>query len=236
MLFPCAAWGITEQGTACPLNPSPGASPLDPFCVAEGFFSKHLSACGLRETERVPTGAMKMKKKAGQESELSCRFFLIFPGCTASGWRCSTAQPVGGSAAASSQSYHLYQRRGFCVWQCRSRLAKIQSSSANVCLRDALFHREMVWMIHIAISGIGCRVNDPAGGGGGKAPPRSPHATPGNCLFDTNCHFRRKGPGMISLVRRKGSGHCPGHLPPSNLFQGLRYTSMALAGHISWQQ
>ena len=48
---------------------------------------------------------MKMKKKAGQESELSCRFFLIFPGCKSIRMAVFyTAQPVGGGAAAISQN------------------------------------------------------------------------------------------------------------------------------------
>ena len=116
--------------------------------------------------ETEPTGAMKTKKKPGEKARFLLRpFSIVFPGCKSIRSAVfHTAQPV--------------------VRQCRSQLAKIQSSSANACLRYALFHWEMVWMIHIAISGIGCRVDDPAGVWG-----ETPHRLPTIQIYNITIYF-----------------------------------------------
>ncbi len=66
----------------------------------------------LWETDRAPTGAMKTKKRAAERMH-SLTAFFVFPGCTASGWRCSTAQPVGGCATPNSQSFIRSFAKGF---------------------------------------------------------------------------------------------------------------------------
>ena len=50
-------------------------------------------------------------------SELSCRFFLVFPGCFASGGRRSATDPCAdASGASNSQSYNLILPKGLCVF------------------------------------------------------------------------------------------------------------------------
>ena len=102
-----------QGGLRGPHTPTaPGVSPLDPFCDAEVCFSRRLSACKFWGTERKPTGAMKIRKKPGEQSPPA--FFRIFPGCFASGWRRSAAGPwAGASGASNSQSYNLLCQRVF---------------------------------------------------------------------------------------------------------------------------
>ena len=144
----------TEQGAPRPPYPHGRAIGPAPVLRKRIFLSPSVFRMLLREPKREPTGAMKMWKKAGQESALSCRFFLIFPGCKASGRRCTTAQPVGGCATPNSQSFN----RSFTL----------------MCVRVALFHRKAVCIKQIANSGSGSRGDAPCGGGGGKAPPALP--------------------------------------------------------------
>ena len=109
--------GETKQGPMRP--PYPGSRAISPAPFLR--WKKHIVHTSFRMklkiTEREPTGAMKMKKKAGQESLLSCRFFLIFPGCKASGRRCFTPPSpwAGACGASSSQRNNLPLQRGFCV-------------------------------------------------------------------------------------------------------------------------
>ena len=50
--------------------------------------------CG--ETKDSTTGTMKTKKRREKKRTFSSGVYFVFPGCFASGWRCSTAQPVCG--------------------------------------------------------------------------------------------------------------------------------------------
>ena len=180
--------GETKQGPMRP--PYPGSRAISPAPFLR--WKKHIVHTSFRMklqvTEREPTGAMKMKKKAGQESLLSCRFFLIFPGCKSIRRLVfHTAQPVarrqcrsqfaksqcsfckGVSAwpavrAANSQSYNRPFANGFLRGSSAgSQLAKTQSSSVKACVRVALQHRNIACKIHIAISGTGSRGNAPCG-------------------------------------------------------------------------
>ena len=81
-----------SRGLLAPCTPRQGHWPWTHFAtynrIEQGCFRMRVA-----ETKNSTTGEMKTKKKAGQESELSCRFFLVFPGCSASGWRHSAAGP-----------------------------------------------------------------------------------------------------------------------------------------------
>ncbi|MBQ6951732.1 MAG: hypothetical protein IJN44_09615, partial [Clostridia bacterium] len=82
--------GLPEQGAPLPCTPRQGYHP----CTRSAMNNMIEQGCfrmKVEETKNSTTGVMKTKKKAGQESELSCRFFLVFPGCSASGWRHSAA-------------------------------------------------------------------------------------------------------------------------------------------------
>ena len=176
---------MTRQGLAQPLYPSGRAIGPAPILRLRKLIEQTSFRMKLWETEREPTGAMKTKKKPEEKACFLSRLIsFVFPGCTASGWRCSTAQPVGGCAtpnsqsfirsfakgflrvavrASNSQKFNLSLQRGFCVRQCHTQFEKFQPSSAKACVRDAPFHRQIVRLIQIDISGTGCRVNDPAG-------------------------------------------------------------------------
>ena len=71
-----------------------------------------------RTSERAlnsSTGVMKIMKKTDTESKLSCRLFLIFPGCMASGRRCSTASPWTCGSAQPFLSGTCLIRDHFCM-------------------------------------------------------------------------------------------------------------------------
>ena len=143
-----------EQGAMRPPYPRTRGIAPGPNLRWRRYYQQMFFRMLIGETEREPTGAMKTKKRAVERMHSLTASFLSFSP--------DAQHPVGGVSHRPARGR-----------LCRSQLAKIQSSSANVCLRDALFHREMVWMIHIDISGIGCRVNDPAGGWG-ETPQVSP--------------------------------------------------------------
>ncbi len=58
-----------------------------------------------------------VEKSRSGKCELSCRFFLIFPGCRPPARRCFTPPSpwAGASGASSSQRNNLPLQRGFCV-------------------------------------------------------------------------------------------------------------------------
>ena len=68
-----------------------------------------------KEPKRKPTGAMKTKKKPGEKARFLLRpFSIVFPGCKSIRTAVlHTAQPVGGSAAAISQSNNCDFSKGF---------------------------------------------------------------------------------------------------------------------------
>ena len=156
-----------DGGLCSPQTPgSRGIPPAPILRRGKRFLPNFFSHVGWETKENAhatgrPTGAMKMKKKAGQESLLSCRFFLIFPGCKASGRRCFTPpSPWPAVRAANSQSCNRPFANGFL------RGAGAAANSQNFCcfltnssLRVALQHRHIACKIHIAISGIGSRGN-----------------------------------------------------------------------------
>ena len=198
-----------DGGLCSPQTPGSRGIPPAPFLRrGKRFLPNFFSHVGWETKENAhttgrPTGAMKTKKKPGEKARFLLRpFSIVFPGCKSIRPAVfHTAQPVACSAASQFAKRQSSFRKRFSAWRkCRSQLAKTQSSFAKACVRVALQHRHIACKIHIAISGTGSRGDAPCGGGGGKAPPWSPQASPGNCLFDTNCHVRRKGTGRISLA------------------------------------
>ena len=172
----CCLRNGRSRGLLAPCTPTAGRSALHPFCDGGETHNPrflphdHWGTMESAHTTGRPTGAMKMKKKAGQESSLSCRFFLIFPGCKSIRPAVfHTAQPVARSAGIQ--------------------FAKTHSFSAKVCVHVTLFHREIVCVKQIAISGNGCRVNDPAGVWG-KPPHFSLHSNVTWILPLVVCTFR----------------------------------------------
>ena len=178
-------------GSSPPVPPRQGHPPCTLPALQKTYLSNFFPHVDW-ESEREPTGVMKMQKKAGQESELSCRFFLIFPGCFCIRLAVFyTAQPVARSAGTQFAKMQSSFAKGFL--RGGSAAANSQSfnrSFAKICVCDAPFHRETVCVKQIANSGFGSRGDAPCGGGGGKAPPWSPHAPPGNCMKDTVCCIR----------------------------------------------
>ncbi len=142
---------------------------------------------------------MKTKKKPVEKACFLSRLIsLVFPGCTASGWRCSTAQPVGGCATPNSQSFIRSFAKGFLRGASgASSSQSFNRSFAKICVRDAPFHRETVCVKQIAISGNGSRALPWCPWGGAGVKPRMapfsackaqirPPARPG-CAPGTDC-------------------------------------------------
>ena len=145
-----------------PPNPrQQGDSPCTHPAKRKMVPSKLLSACWLGNEgkcayDRKAHGRNENKEKAGRESSLSPpAFFYCFPRMQ--------KHPVGGVSHRPARGR-----------QCRSQLAKTQSSSVKACVRVALQHRHIACKIHIAISGTGSRGNAPCGVGRGNAPPSFP--------------------------------------------------------------
>ena len=153
---------VDDQAGDCssPVPLRQGDSPCTLSAMTETAYTICFPHVGWETKENAhttgrPTGAMKMKKKAGQESILSCRFFLIFPGCKSIRTAVfHTAQPVGGSAAANSQSHNVPFAKGF--------------------LRVAVAHpiRKNTFVL-------------------GKSMCACYFVSPGNCLCETDCYFRK---------------------------------------------
>ena len=101
---------------------------------------KLLSACRLGNGKKDHGRNENVEKsRSGQYTFLS--FFSHFPGCKASGWRCSTAQPVARSAGTQFASLQSFICKSMSAWcQCRSQLAKLPSLSAKGFLRVAVAH------------------------------------------------------------------------------------------------
>ena len=79
--------------------------------------------------------------------------------------------------ASNSQSHNVPFAKGFLRGRlCHTQFAKTHSFSAKVCVRVTLFHRDIVRVLNIAISGTGSRGNAPCGVWG-KAPHGSPRFT-----------------------------------------------------------
>ena len=122
----------------------------------------------LEETEREPTGAMKTKKRAAERMHSLTASFCRFPRMhSIRSAVFHTAQPVGGSAAASSQRNNLPLQRGFCV-----------APVAHPICKETIFLCKRMCACYFA--------------------------APGNCLFDMNCSFRKKGQGAMPLVGCRG--------------------------------
>ncbi len=169
---PLAAWGTTGQGAPRPLYPHARGIAPGPFLRCRRLLFQTSFRMFLGETKREPTGAMKTKKRADERIySLTASFLPFSPDAQASGWRCSTAQPVGRVAVPLPiRNAIIVACNRVSAWrQCRSQFAKKRSSSAKECVRVTRFHRESVCLMQIAISGNGSRGNAP-GGVWGNAP------------------------------------------------------------------
>ena len=166
---PLAAWGTTGQGAPRPLA---GTSSLHPTREVDERTKKQCPRGAWGTKGCVPTGAMKTKKRAAERiHSLTASFLPFSPDAQASGWRCTTAQPVGRVAVPLPirNAIIVACNRVSACGQCRNQLANTQSSSAKECVRVTHFHRESVCLMQIAISGNGSRGNAP-GGVWGNAP------------------------------------------------------------------
>ena len=154
---------------------------------------------------------MKTKKKAGQESSLSCRFFLVFPGCTASGWRCFTPpSPWPAVRASNSQKCNLPLQRGFCVAavpqparQATTFISEGVSACGSAGTQFAKFQSFFctdVCACYVVSPGhrlrdMNCQFRHRVKGrcplwGAGVKPRMVPQSSPGNCMKDTICYIR----------------------------------------------
>ena len=184
-----------SRGLRSPRPPTRGIAP-GPFLRRRKLFLPSSFRMKLKDPKREPTGAMKTKKKPVEKACFLSRLIsFVFPGCTASGWRCFTPPSPWAAVPQPARKETIYLCKGVSAWRlcrtllakfqlpffkgasawrlCRTLLANTQSSSAKECVRVTRFHRESVCLMQIAISGNGCRVNDPAGVWG-KAPQGSP--------------------------------------------------------------
>ena len=106
------------------------------------------------ETKNSTTGATKTIKIADGKMNFPSAYFFIFPGCFASGWRRSAAQPVARSAGIQLAKKQSTSAKGFLRgWLCHTQFAKKHSFSAKVCVHVTLFHRDIACNIQIASSG-----------------------------------------------------------------------------------
>ena len=76
----------------CPFTP-PGALPLDPECDMQSYQRNCFRMKGEETKRNRITGTMKTSKKTGEKASFLLRFFTVFRGCKASGWRHSAAGP-----------------------------------------------------------------------------------------------------------------------------------------------
>ena len=184
-----------------PLYPAAGPSALHPFCDTEDVFPNFFPHVAWKSETKAHGHYENIEKSRPGKLAFPPIFFHVFPGCTASGWRCFTPPSpwAGASGASNSQSFNR--------------------SFAKICVRDAPFHRETVCVKLIANSGFGSRGDAPCGGGGGKAPPWSPHAPPGNRMKNTDCYFRRMGAGTFVPAGSRVLPWCRGEAPHGSYAQ-----------------
>ena len=151
---------------------------------------------------------------------LTKRFFLrpfsiVFPGCKSIRWLVfHTAQPVGGSAAAISQSNNCDFSKGF-----------LRGAVAHFMQNHRLFSQKQFSACCFAAPAH-CLQNEdcnPISGQGamplvgcGVKPHMVPHASPGSCLCDTNSYFRSMGAGIISLLGCGVKPRIVPHASPGN--------------------
>ena len=170
--FPHVAWG--NDGAGAYAAPVPGALPLDPFCDAAVCFSKHLSACRLGERWGrgmiPPAPVLRLRKLIVQTS---FRMKL----------QVTEREPTGAMKT------------------------KKKPAEKACAFSPGLFLSFSPDALH------------PAGGGTPPARERQCRSqfakfqpficenvcacffvSPGNYLCDTNCYFRRKGAGTMSLL------------------------------------
>ena len=213
--------GETEQGAPRPHTPRGRAISPAPFLRRRKLFPPSSFRTKLWDPKREPTGAMKMQKKAGQESTLSCRFFLIFPGCKASGRRCFTPPARGWLCHTQFAKSQLAFCKGVSAWrQWRIQLAKIQSSSAKGFLRGgsaaansqshnvpfakgflrvAVAHPIRKNTFVLCKSMCACYV-----------------VSPGHCSCVENCYFRYWVKGQCPLWGAGAKPRMVPHAPPRN--------------------
>ena len=154
-----------SRGLLAPRTPRGRAISPAPVLRLRKLNEQGFSACGLGKTEREPTGVMKTMKKVGGKASFPIRpFFMFSPDAKHPAGGVSHRQPVARSAGTQFAKFQSFFCKGASAWQlCRTQFAKTHSFSAKVCVHVTLFHRETVCVKQIAISGNGCRVNDPGG-------------------------------------------------------------------------
>ena len=166
-----------SRGLRSPRTPTRGIAP-GPFLRRRKLFLPSSFRMKLKDPKREPTGAMKTKKKPVEKACFLSRLIsFVFPGCTASGRRCFTPPSpwAGASGASSSQRNNLPLQRGFCVAAVPhpTRKVSIAFFQRGFCVA-AVPHPTRKHSIILCERVCACYA-----------------FSPGICLFDANCNFRK---------------------------------------------